>query len=283
MKKLVFLFLCAVLPTALWGQLVSIVDASDGSRGDSVDMVRYEVTYNLDAVVPSESDSDRYSERMLLQIGSRGTAFFSYVAYQVDSLVAAQIAHGGNVNVRATARVSWKLYANLPTVGQTVMLDRVCNDNFRVVEPVETPAWSLVPDSVTEVLGYRCQMAEARFKGRHWYAWYAADIPIDGGPWKIHGLPGLVLEAWDEGREYVFTAVGLANVNGSRNIYYKGKNSQEVGRRDLDKIRRRYYSDAVGYARMTFPQSSTSKISIVDGDGNEIMHSKPVPYNPIER
>lgn len=283
MKKAVLLFLFVVLSTTVWGQLVSIVDASDGSRGDSVDVVRYEVTYNLDAVVPSERDSDRYSERMLLQVGSRGTAFFSYVAYQVDSIVSEQIAHGDNVNVKANACVSWKLYSNLPTVGQTVCLDRVCNDNFRVVEAVETPVWNLVPDSVASILGYRCRMAEARFKGRHWYAWYAEDVPIDDGPWKLHGLPGLILRAYDEGREYVFTAVGLANVGGSRNIYYKGKNSSAVSRKELDKIYKRYYSDAIGYARMTFPQSSTSKISIVDGDGNEIMHSKPVPYNPIER
>ena len=38
------------------------------------------------------------------------------------------------------------------------------------------------------------------------------DIPVSDGPWKLGGLPGLILEAYDKGHQYTFTAVGLERV-----------------------------------------------------------------------
>ena len=54
----------------------------------------------------------------------------------------------------------------------------------------ETPqqTWEM-QDSTKQVLGYTCQLATARFRGRLWYAWFTLDIPIDNGPWKLGGLP----------------------------------------------------------------------------------------------
>lgn len=282
MKKMLFLAALLLLSVTVNAQLVSIVDASGAGRGDSVDRVRYEVVYNLDATVPAKRDTTHYQERMILQIGSMKSAFFSYVAYQVDSLVREQIAHGEPVNVQSSSQVSWKLYKQLPAAGQTIYLDRVCNDNFRVVEKMENPSWKLIADSAKTILGYPCRLAETRFKGRLWRAWYAPDVPIDNGPWKLQGLPGLILMAADDHQEFVFMAVGLTNVNGARNIYYRGKNYQDVSRKALNSVYKHYYADAIGYARMTYPQSSTSSIRITNGDGKELFHSKPVPYNLIE-
>ncbi len=55
--------------------------------------------------------------------------------------------------------------------------------------------WTLVDDSTKSVLGYECHLAETDFRGRHWKAWYTMDIPVSLGPWKLSGLPGLILAA----------------------------------------------------------------------------------------
>lgn len=282
MKKTVLLFLSLLFTVVAKSQLVSIVSTADAGKGDSIDVVKFEVVYDLDATVPAKEDTTKYSERMLLQIGSKASAFYSYVAYQVDSLVAEQVKQGGDIQIKNSSKVSWKLYKNVPEVGQTAFLDRVCNDNYRVVEKMENPEWKFVPDSVKEILGYHCRFAEADFKGRHWLAWYAEEVPIDNGPWKLQGLPGLILKAYDSNREFVFTAVGLTNADGKSNIGYKGKNYSEVSRKDLNKIYKRYYADPIGYLFMTFPQSSTNKLTVKDENGNDRHHSKPVAYNLIE-
>jgi GLPGLI family protein len=50
--------------------------------------------------------------------------------------------------------------------------------------------------------GIPCKKATVRFKGRDYVAWYAPSIPISNGPWKLGGLPGLILEAYDERQEW---------------------------------------------------------------------------------
>lgn len=273
------LLLFAVVARA---QIVSIIDASGYSKADSADCVKYEIVYDFDNVIPSKNDTTRFTERMLLQVGTRCSVFFSHLKYQTDSLVMAQRARGENVNVSSSSRVSWQLYKNLPVKGSSVYLDRIANDNFRVEEKADVPEWKIVPDSVKTLLGYRCRMAVAKYKGRLWKAWYAEEVPIDNGPWKLQGLPGLILQAYDDNREFRFTAVGMANVGGLRPIYYKGNNYQPIDRKGLNKIYKRYYSDTVGYTLMSFPQSSTSSIRITDGEGNELHHSKPIAYNLLE-
>lgn len=52
-----------------------------------------------------------------------------------------------------------------------------------------------IADSTKNILGYDCVMATAHYHGRDWTAWFTPDIPLPEGPWKLTGLPGLILEA----------------------------------------------------------------------------------------
>lgn len=75
-------------------------------------------------------------------------------------------------------------------------------------EEIEPQSWNYI-DSTSVILGYECQLAECYFRGRQWFAWYAMDIPLSDGPWKLSGLPGLILDAYDNKRHYQFTAKGM--------------------------------------------------------------------------
>ena len=56
--------------------------------------------------------------------------------------------------------------------------------------------------------GIPCLKAETRFKGRGYTAWYAPTITISDGPWKLGGLPGLILEAYDDEDNWHMTLLG---------------------------------------------------------------------------
>ena len=75
--------------------------------------------------------------------------------------------------------------------------------HWKYKEPLKNPAWA-VTDSIKKCMGYDCIMATADFKGRRWIAWFTPDIPISDGPWKLCGLPGLILEAYDVNHDYEF-------------------------------------------------------------------------------
>lgn len=52
--------------------------------------------------------------------------------------------------------------------------------------------WKLVTGS-KEIIGYECKKALLNYRGRDYEAWYAPEIPVPNGPYKFHGLPGMIL------------------------------------------------------------------------------------------
>ena len=71
--------------------------------------------------------------------------------------------------------------------------------------------WELV-DEIKDIDGLECHKAVTIFRGRSYTAWYAPDIPIGNGPWKLGGLPGLIVEAYEDNQDLYFHLTGIAPV-----------------------------------------------------------------------
>ncbi len=107
------------------------------------------------------------------------------------------------------------IYKNYPAgkVTQTSYFDMT---DWRYEEDWEKPEWEII-DETKEIMGFQCFKATADYRGRRWTAWFTPEIPVQDGPWKLCGLPGLILEAVDSGNVYHFVASGLKQ-NGIANV-----------------------------------------------------------------
>lgn len=67
-------------------------------------------------------------------------------------------------------------------------------------------------DSSSKKVGeLNCFKATCSFRGRNYTAWFSPDIPISKGPWKMGGLPGLIVELFDEDRILDVSFVKMTN------------------------------------------------------------------------
>ena len=92
--------------------------------------------------------------------------------------------------------------------GETDVYDGINVMMFQYTEPYEMQGWEIT-DSTKNILGYECTMATCDWRGRSWSVWFAPDIPVQDGPWKLSGLPGLILEATEASGQHAFRATGV--------------------------------------------------------------------------
>lgn len=72
--------------------------------------------------------------------------------------------------------------------------DSMIRKDYNLRDEIPAMNWIINHDKpTTEILGYACQEATVEFRGSKFIAYFTNDIPTTFGPWKFHGLPGLIL------------------------------------------------------------------------------------------
>ena len=242
----------------------------------------YRYVYTFDTLKNELRD-----DLLILQIGKEVSKCYSYYTFQCDSLrrtpdgakvwselFRRAIEKDGIYGDFPHVRMSTYVYKNYPT-GQMTITDRISLQDYCYVDSLHTQTRTM-GDSTREVLGYTCQQATADFRGRRWTAWFATDIPVSDGPWKLGGLPGLILEAYDEGQQHVFTAVGLERVKDEPIIFNRsfGDNQkfEQTNRLEFLRMERRFLMDSNSFIQME------TGIDLLGDEPNQVMR-----YDLLER
>lgn len=215
------------------------------------------------------------SDNMLLQIGPDGLSkFSSYKNLTVDSILMRssqeQIVDAAIEGKLSTGEFM-TIYKNYPA-GRLTHTEKICQDWFRYDEEMPSLGWELT-DSVTTVLGYECQSARCKFRGREWTVFYSEDIPLTDGPWKLHGLPGLIMKASDEKGHYTFECIGIKSKADRPVTIYKVP-FNKTDRKGYYDAKHRYEINPYAYYEATTGQS----VDVVDANGNPSLDA----YDPID-
>jgi len=106
-------------------------------------------------------------------------------------------------------------------------------------EPFSEIDWIINEDSTKTVLGYQCVMATTDYHGREWTVWFTPEIPLQDGPWKFCGLPGLVMETSEPSGQHRFIATGIES--SARTIYpIFSSEYEKMDRKDMLRAARHY-------------------------------------------
>lgn len=99
----------------------------------------------------------------------------------------------------------------LKTGNKLEIFDKVLNVNY-VYESDQKINWTLLNE--TKIIStYKCRKAVGKYRNKNMTAWYTEEIPVPEGPYTFKGLPGLVIEAYDDKDFFHFTLVKLKNVS----------------------------------------------------------------------
>lgn len=81
--------------------------------------------------------------------------------------------------------------------------EKVSQETFIYPDTMPNIQWELT--NLQKQIGkFSCQQAVGKFRGRIYKVWFTPEIPLPYGPWKLGGLPGLILEATTQDKELAF-------------------------------------------------------------------------------
>ncbi len=204
----------------------SVFTSAWGVRIEVKEPALFEVLYTKHVVHDTiYGESPATDAQMALRVGKTSSMFYPVKCLWKDSLMHYNVALFFEIDRKnweegerktgvwnPLGGLEWEyIFKNMPE-GKWTVKNRFDLDDRVYEEDIEVPQWE-IEDSVKIILGYECQKAVTDFRGRKWVAWFAPDIPVSDGPWKLSGLPGLILEAYDTKYHYIFTATGMLKEN----------------------------------------------------------------------
>lgn len=180
----------------------------------NVDSFSIKCTYDLQFQPDSTDVNSKKTDRMLLFLNGSNSLFMSEKTFLQDSAEVAdagKVSSGSTITVRGS-RNDFRYTITKNSSNQINTVDYTARERFEYSEPRNIFHWKVLADTAT-IAGFHCQKAETDFGGRNWIGWFTTEIPINDGPYKFNGLPGLILKINDSQNYYAFTLSGLENKN----------------------------------------------------------------------
>lgn len=149
-------------------------------------------------------------------------------------------------------------------------------------EPVVEMKWDIVEDSTKNILGYECIMATVDYHGRKWTAWFSPEIPVIAGPWKLAGLPGLILETIANDNQYSFIATGIQQTDKPITHIYLENEYEKTDRIKFLRARRSFLDNPLGKINAQFAESGVTVSKFEDENGSKVTGSIYVPASVVD-
>lgn len=193
-----------ILPLMLFGLMISAQETAN--------RFFYELSFK------PKKDSARIDKVMtVLDITKDKSIYQDFTVPAQDSIIKKTVEDmeksGTFVDIMKTIRMpkfTYKVYKTYPSMKE-LYTDMISRKLFGFEEDLKFD-WKITTDK--EKIGeYNTQKATTEFGGRKWTAWFTSDLPFQDGPYKFHGLPGLIVKIEDEGKNYSWLLSGNKKID----------------------------------------------------------------------
>ncbi|OQP59839.1 GLPGLI family protein [Niastella populi] len=289
-KRLLFIFL--------------YITASNFSFGQ--EKISYNVVYEFRYVRDLANKKNPYVSNMVLTLGQSTSRYISEKDYKENNKAIARKKQQAQqqtqaMPTKAPAASTKVQYGGVPlkvnrsgvAMQEEVMKDQarhtmetigLINIKANIVEsPLPAINWMLKPEK-KNIDKYTCQKAVGNYAGREYEAWFTPELPYHDGPWKLNGLPGLILEARDATNEVAFSFKGIIRNDDTEAkvvSFLKNYPAVKTNLKSYHRTMQAFIEDPEAVITAAFPEARIM-ISCVDGSGTKQV-IKVKKYNPIEK
>lgn len=176
----------------------------------------YEYVYAPDVSKPKEFKKDL----MVLDITDKESCYMSMKKFETDSMayanpqafLARALSAGATKSYTSEMNggdITYKVIKNYPSY-KTYLHEDIGSMLYKILDE-KKQNWVISPEK-EKVGTYTAQKATTSFGGRQWTAWFTTAIPIQDGPYKFHGLPGLIVKVEDQTQTHKMTLVANRKV-----------------------------------------------------------------------
>lgn len=143
---------------------------------------------------------------------SRQEACFEYKLLDSDSKIIEKNDENGNTSISVPISEQQLIFSNLPQ--KKVKELKYFKTTYLIEDELLLPKWDIANE--TKVFdNHHCQKATTTYKGRTYEVWFTNEYATFFGPWKLNGLPGLIVLAYDKHNEVMFEAVKIQKYDGN--------------------------------------------------------------------
>lgn len=132
-----------------------------------------------------------------------------------------------------------------------------------------------ISDSSGKYGDYDCQVATVSYGGRDWKAWFTTDIPVQDGPYKFGGLPGLIVKMEDSKNQCLFELTEVGTISLENQPVPK---AEKISKSELVKMTENLNSKPLSAIMGSLPAGvNVNSANIRDREGN------PISFEDIEK
>ena len=238
MKKIIFIVISLMLCLICEGQVKvnrAGIEEMSVLEKSTFECIYSHIQYDVDI-----DDEDGFNE--IFQLGRNYAQYMRYGTYRSDSVV--QLMEKTKRDALTYAQYNKIQVVNGWNGSERILFDLKSQELTRLIyagylyhyiEPMPVQEWEFLPGETT-VLGYKCRKARCNFRGREWTVWYSPEVRIPYGPWKLRGLPGMILMASDSRGAHSYEAIGIRATPSNMYCTRMYKRSRVVSRKECYRL-----------------------------------------------